>query len=214
MLILKMLCTKHIQERDAFWSAQSITSTLNITMKGVGIFSEKLHLPSQLQPAASMKVGTAEVYGTLFLSGPKLLLLRTYLGLYVGRREQGVSVDDNSFGGPLLSVTNIAESAVLVRFIFPTAQFAYDFMHELLQPLSQDLDGMVPFADRVLCVRKRTLSDSVENSCEDLTQLQYSGTQTKSIKRLRYNPMLSTGDNGYRRNSSSGSLSALALDDA
>lgn len=132
---------------------------------------ERQSLSGNSHSDIASKLGGAEVFGILLLCGDTkgINVVRSSLidcfaqrQTFSERKKELVldSIDSNNnprnrFGNfsakPLISVTQLTTSATLIRFMMPTMQYAYEFMSEALAPLSDDLDGLRPYEDRVHC---------------------------------------------------------------
>lgn len=88
------------------------------------------------------------VCGMLVLYGPKTEFIRSSLRCFQNRQTfEERSAQKHSI--PLLSVNRKNSQLTIVRFMIPKIQYAYELLMEILRPLSTELNGNIPYQDRV-----------------------------------------------------------------
>ena len=109
------------------------------------------------------KVGDASIFGSIVLLGPSTSLLRERVSVLMQRqsfhkmkealnKNVTVDVDKNEqaffYHEPLVSVSSLSESLVVVRFAAGNVEDAYILVKAILKPLGQEI-GQYPYADKV-----------------------------------------------------------------
>lgn len=107
----------------------------------------------------SLKLGHSQCVGMVMLVGPKTQAVRQSLNCFKRRqtfREKRHELSTQPAANvvklediPLVSVSTISADASIVRFLLPNLQYGYELLVEILRPLANELDGLIPYADRI-----------------------------------------------------------------
>jgi len=140
-----------------YWKATRIRNEIAVKYNDKLVFVENQDIQSSSFGSLSQKLGNSEVVGMIILVGPRTAELRKSLDCFKRRqtfREKRVELTSLQANGgavanlediPLVSVSTISSDATIVRFMLPDLQYGYEFVMEMLRPLSVDLGGLIPY---------------------------------------------------------------------
>jgi urease accessory protein UreH len=153
------------------WKLKQLRSTVKLMDKQKCLFLDNIHLfdsydddNDNVTISIEDKVGGASIFGLVVLFGPKTSLLRDRVSVLMQRqsfqnkRELTNNSNDNSskstkffYSEPLVSVSVLSSSLVVLRFASECVESAYVFVKEVLRPLGKEM-GFEPYADKIRTV--------------------------------------------------------------
>jgi hypothetical protein len=138
------------------------------------------------------KQGNCTVFGCVILSGPKTLALRARLSALQQRmtyqqfceattgantahsgaanHTESTSNVSEIYAPSLVSVSDIDADTKILRFMLGSEEEAYQLLHEVLRPLSEQLVGYRAYADRLCGLEERGFEGWHESVAEGTGQ--------------------------------------------
>lgn len=147
-----------LQGRDGFWGAKFYSSFVNIFLASELIVHESQELVNSIGGSIAAKLGGYHIVGSIYLFGPRTAVLRRRLNVLKGRqlfhqKEQELLLQSSypRQRPTLVAVSSIAQSEnCIVRIFCDSSDHFYELLREILRPLSVELPGLHPYADRCL----------------------------------------------------------------
>lgn len=110
--------------------------------------TDRVPSSNELSFGALAREFAMNVFGMLILYGPKTEAIRSSLKCFQNRQTFEERAH-HKHSIPFLSVNRKSDRLTVVRFMIPSIQEAYELLMEILRPLAVELNGFIPFQDRV-----------------------------------------------------------------
>lgn len=104
------------------------------------------------------KFGKKKVVGTLIIIGPKTIEIQSQLqslnkrqSFYEHREELNKAREEGSrvLEQPLIAISQLPNQTTMVRFMVDSVEYGYELLREILMPIADELDGFIPYSDRI-----------------------------------------------------------------